>query len=119
MGRLAAPEILSRGVDGKLNRRYGGFAGSPSEAPPPSSALLNSAAAPAPATTGVERNVTKPFIQHAEHAVCPASPKHGPTALDIQRWEDDGGAVFPDITPRSKCAEHHIDDRVVELAAAE
>jgi hypothetical protein len=67
----------------------------------------------------VERNVTRPFIHHAKYVVCPASPRHGPTAIEIQRWEDDGGAAFHDIAPRATSADHHIDDRVGELAAAE
>jgi hypothetical protein len=67
----------------------------------------------------VERNVTRPFIHHAKYAVCPASPRHGPTPIEIQRWEDDGGAVLADIAPRATCAGHHFDDPVGELAAAE
>jgi hypothetical protein len=67
----------------------------------------------------VERNVTRPFIHHAKYAVCPASPRHGPTAIEIQRWEDDGGAALLDIAPRATSVDHHFDDPVGELAAAE
>jgi hypothetical protein len=31
---------------------------------------------------------------------CPTAADHDVTLLEIQRWEDDGGAVAPDVTPR-------------------
>ena len=40
-------------------------------------------------------------------ATCSAVSGHDVTPLDIQRWEDDGGAVPPEITPRDRLSSHH------------
>jgi hypothetical protein len=32
----------------------------------------------------------------------PAAPEHDVELTEIQRWEDDGGAVLPDVRPRKQ-----------------
>jgi hypothetical protein len=55
-----------------------------------------------------------------KHAACSRSPHRGPTLIEIQRWEDDGGAVLPDATPRrDKAGQHRHYHEVGELAAAD
>jgi hypothetical protein len=55
-----------------------------------------------------------------KHAACSRSPHRGPTLIEIQRWEDDGGAVLPDATPRrDKADQHRHYHEVGELAAAD
>jgi hypothetical protein len=66
----------------------------------------------------MERNVTIHFTNYLKHAACSASPNRGLTLIEIQRWEDDGGAALVEATPRHRAAEHHHDD-VGEYAAAE
>jgi hypothetical protein len=51
------------------------------------------------------------------HAVRWAPPNRGLTQIEIQRWEDDGGAILPDAPRRHRHEHHH--DEVTELAAAE
>jgi hypothetical protein len=53
-----------------------------------------------------------------KHAACSRSPHHGPTLIEIQRWDDDGGAVLSD-TPRRHRHEPHLGHETKELAAAE
>jgi hypothetical protein len=48
-----------------------------------------------------------------------ASPNHGLTPLEIQRWEDDGGAIPADAMPRRERAERHFHEPVGELVTAE
>jgi hypothetical protein len=67
----------------------------------------------------MERNVTEHIIDCLKQAASSASPNHGLTALEIQRWEDDGGAVLANATPRREGADRHLHDAVGELAAAE
>ena len=47
----------------------------------------------------MERNVTKHTIDCLKEAVCSASPNHGLTLIEIQRWEDDGGAISAGPAP--------------------
>jgi hypothetical protein len=37
---------------------------------------------------------------------CPAAAEHDVTLTEIQRWEDDGGAVAPDVRSRKKRSLH-------------
>jgi len=53
-----------------------------------------------------------------KHAACSISPHHGPTLIEVQRWEDDGGAVLADVTTRRR-HEPHLGHEIEELAAAE
>jgi hypothetical protein len=52
------------------------------------------------------------------HAVRWAPPNRGLTQIEIQRWEDDGGAILPDA-PRRHRHEPHLGHEIEELAAAE
>jgi len=52
------------------------------------------------------------------HAACSRSPNRGLTQIEIQRWEDDGGAILPDA-PRQHRHEPHLGHEIEELAAAE
>jgi hypothetical protein len=55
-----------------------------------------------------------------KHAVRSAPPKCGLTQIEIQRWEDDGGAVLPDATPhRDRADQHRHCHELGELAAAD
>jgi hypothetical protein len=67
----------------------------------------------------MERNVTRHFIDCLKQAACSASPNHGLSPLEIQRWEDDGGAIPADAMPRRERAERHFHEPVGELVAAE
>src|ERR1700686_3177910 len=64
----------------------------------PSSALSNLGRRACPAIPGMERNVTNPFIDNLMKAARPGSHSHAPSPVEIQRWEDDGGAIFPDAS---------------------
>jgi hypothetical protein len=66
-----------------------------------------------------KRNMAKQIIDRLKHAACSASPNHGLTPLEIQRWEDDGGAVLGDVAPRPEKADRRLHDEVGEMAAAE
>jgi hypothetical protein len=66
-----------------------------------------------------KRNMAKQIIDCLKHAACSASPNHGLTPLEIQRWEDDGGAVLGDAAPRPEKADRRVDNEVGEMAAAE
>src|SRR5437016_2966407 len=80
----------------KIWRQYhsAGNADSPSEAAPPSSALANLGRDTCPAAPGMERTMTIELVH------CPALPDHDVTPIELQRWEDDGGAVAPESRPR-------------------
>jgi hypothetical protein len=67
----------------------------------------------------VKRNMTQQIIDCLRHAACSASPNHGLTPLEIQRWEDDGGAILAEPPPRRARAGDHDRECVGELAAAE
>jgi hypothetical protein len=62
--------------------------------------------------------VRKHFTNWLRHAACSASPNHGLTPIEMQRWEDDGGAILPDA-PRRHRHEPHLGHEIEELAAAE
>src|SRR5881227_955622 len=79
-----------------------------------SSALSNLGRSACPAIPGMERNVTNPLIDRLIQAARPGWHDHAPTPAEIQRWEDDGGAILPD--PPRRTERHHHDD--IELAAA-
>jgi hypothetical protein len=72
-----------------------------------------------PATSGVQRTMTQHIIDCLKHAACSASPNHGLTPLEIQRWEDDGGAILADAPPRRERVGEHHHEPVGELADAE
>jgi prevent-host-death family protein len=62
--------------------------------------------------------VTKHTIDCLKGTVCSASPNHGLTALEIQRWEDDGGAIFTSCVRRRQRCDRHVHDAPRELAPA-
>ena len=63
--------------------------------------------------------MTQHLIDCLKYAACAASPNHGLTPLEIQRWEDDGGAILIDApTYRDRTGEHHHEP-AGELAAVE
>ena len=63
--------------------------------------------------------MTKHIIDSLKEEVCSASPNHGLTLIEIQRWEDDGGAIPAGPTPpQQRCMrDDHEEPR--ELAYAE
>jgi hypothetical protein len=63
----------------------------------------------------MERNVTNPFIDHLNEVPASRPHSHAPTPAEIQRWEDDGGAIRPDPRPDP---ERHRHEHEPELAAA-
>jgi hypothetical protein len=65
----------------------------------------------------MERNVTNPFTEYRIEPSHRPAHDRGPTPLELQRWEDDGGAVFSDASPRP--AARHRHELLRELAAAE
>jgi hypothetical protein len=67
----------------------------------------------------VKRNMTRHIIDCLKHAACAATPNHGLTPLEIQRWEDDGGAILADISPRRDRTGTHHHEPVGEWAAVE
>jgi hypothetical protein len=56
----------------------------------------------------MERNVTNPFIDKLMQAARPGSHSHAPTPAEIQRWEDDGGAIFPDTSRASRVKDRPV-----------
>jgi hypothetical protein len=60
--------------------------------------------------------VTKPFTEYRNQAADLGSPPRTPTAVEIQRWEDDGGAVDPG--PSLRRVERHSRELPQERAAA-
>jgi hypothetical protein len=66
----------------------------------------------------VKRNMTQHIIDCLKQAACSASPNHGLTSLEIQRWEDDGGAILLGAAP-GKSTERRLHEAVGELTAAE
>jgi hypothetical protein len=64
----------------------------------------------------MERNVTNFFIDNLTQMPRRGSHSHAPTPAEIQRWEDDGGAILPDKPPHR--TERHRRDDQAELAAA-
>ena len=55
----------------------------------------------------ITRLLTTMTIDDRTPATCSAVSAHDVILLEIQRWEDDGGAVFPDVTPRHRPASQH------------
>lgn len=66
----------------------------------------------------MERNVTNHNINCIKHAARSASPNHGLTLIEVQRWEDDGGAI-PTHRKRIHKPNQHVEQAEHELAAAE
>ena len=64
----------------------------------------------------MERNVTNPFTDRLKQTSRPVTHSHAPTPAEIQRWENDGGAILPDKPPH-RTERHHRDEHA-ELAAA-
>ena len=48
--------------------------------------------------------MTLPLVDFLKQTGRSASHEHDPTPAEIQRWEDDGGALLPDPTPRDRVA---------------
>jgi hypothetical protein len=55
----------------------------------------------------MERNVTNSSIDRLNNRadrlnnrIRPVAHEHAPTPTEIQRWEDDGGAILPDAPDR-------------------
>jgi hypothetical protein len=47
---------------------------------------------------------------------CTASPNHGLTPPEIQRWEDNGGAILAEPTARpDRAARHHQEESHVDF----
>ena len=67
----------------------------------------------------MERNVTKHTIDCLKEAVCSASPNHNLTLIELQRWEDDGGAISAGPTPRRQRCVRQDHEEPHELADAE
>jgi hypothetical protein len=67
----------------------------------------------------VKRNMTQHIIDCLRHAASSASPNHGRTPLENQRWEDDGGAILVEPSPRRARSDDHDRKCVGELVAAE
>jgi hypothetical protein len=67
----------------------------------------------------MERNVTKHTIDCLKEAACSGSPNRGLTPIEIQRWEDDGGAIPAARPTRRQRHERHDHDEPHELIAAE
>jgi hypothetical protein len=65
----------------------------------------------------MERNVTNLFTEYLIESSHRSSSDRGPSPLELQRWEDDGGAVLPDLRPSR--AERLDRGWPAELAAAE
>jgi len=63
--------------------------------------------------------MTKFCIDDLKQHACSASPNHGLTPLDIQRWEDDGGAILAEPAPWSRRAHRHRHDEMPQMAAAD
>jgi hypothetical protein len=60
--------------------------------------------------------VTKLFTEYRNQTARLGSPERTPTAVEIQRWEDDGGAVGPE--PSLRRVERRYDEPPEERAAA-
>ena len=63
----------------------------------------------------MERNMTSPLFTTTitdrwMQAARAASADHDLTPIEIQRWEDDGGAVGPEVRPRTKPSLHRSTD---------
>src|SRR5262249_5672690 len=61
------------------------------------------------ATKAMERNVTKPVHDYPKHPACQPSSHHGPSPAEIQRWEDDGGAIPTARKARRRQCDPHLD----------
>jgi hypothetical protein len=66
----------------------------------------------------MERNVTNPFIDRLNHIPASRPHSHDPTPAEIQRWEDDGGAVQADASRLRESAHRHCHEASGELVAA-
>lgn len=67
----------------------------------------------------MERNVTQHTIDRLKQTACAASPNHGLTPIEIQRWEDDGGAFPAGPWLHRKRYEWYHHEEPYERAAAE
>ena len=63
--------------------------------------------------------MTQHIIDCLRHAASSALPNHGRTPLEIQRWEDDGGAILAGPSPRLARLGDHDHEPAGELAATE
>jgi hypothetical protein len=54
----------------------------------------------------MERNVTNPSIDRLNKKPCSGAHTHAPTRDEIQRWEDDGGAILPEPLPQPERHSH-------------
>ena len=61
--------------------------------------------------------MTKFCIDDLKQHACSASPNHGLTPLDIQRWEDDGGAILAEPKRQRQRRDWHLYEAPYELAA--
>ena len=62
--------------------------------------------------------MTKYNIDCIKHATWSASPNHGLTLIEVQRWEDDGGAI-PTHRRRTHKPDQHVEEAEHELVARE
>lgn len=62
--------------------------------------------------------MTNLVIDRLKQTARSAAHEHGPTPAEIQRWEDDGGAVFSAPAPTKKSADRHVREPLRELVAA-
>ncbi|TMJ61620.1 MAG: hypothetical protein E6G81_04130 [Alphaproteobacteria bacterium] len=60
--------------------------------------------------------MTQHIIDCLTHAACSASPNHGLTPLEIQRWEDDGGAILAEPKRQRQRRDWHLHEAPYELA---
>ena len=61
--------------------------------------------------------MTQHIIDCLTHAACSASPNHGLTPLEIQRREDDGGAILAEPKRQRQRRDWHLHEAPYELAA--
>ena len=54
----------------------------------------------------MERNVTNPFTEYRTEPSRRPAHDRGPTPLELQRWEDDGGPVAPEPNARQPRSLH-------------
>jgi hypothetical protein len=67
----------------------------------------------------MERNVTELPIDYLRPEACCVSSNHGPTPIEIQRWDDNGGAIPPDLKLRRKRPSWLFHEEPSELVTAE
>src|SRR5215469_14271507 len=61
----------------------------------PSSALANRGRGALPGQSGMERSVSNSLMRNLNRGAASGLHDHSPTEAEIQRWEDDGGAIAP------------------------